>query len=190
MQWPALQLQSAHVSSPVTYSFRFAEYGPWCNVTINEQTGELNIQSDWGCWSHRWHVDGLGPRRLTVFLLQCDPDYIVRKFQLNRPEDLKDVRDDEATWEAVREYICAERREKHITREQARRCWREGDAWVHDEDCDIENMDLVLSDFLGAEPWEFIRYKRSYNYEFLVHRLLPFIQQWLKTHYNDGSAAP
>lgn len=179
-QWPALTLKAASISKPVTYSFRFEEYGAWCNVTINEQTGEFNLNSDWGCWTHRWRVDGIGPHILTEFLLQCDPDYIVRKFQLNGPENLKDVRDDERTWEAVREYICEERREKRITKETARRCWREGDAWVHDEDCNVDDMDLVLAELLGNEPWEYIAHKKSYAYEFLVHRLIPFIQTWLR----------
>jgi hypothetical protein len=187
-QFPALTLQSVSISKPVTYSFRFEEYGTWCNATVNEQTGEFHIASDWGNWSHRWHVDSLGPRLLTEFLLQCDPDYIVRKFQLNRPEDLKKVKDDERTWEAVREYICAERREKRITKEKARHYWIEGDAWVHDENCDAENMDTDLSRFLGDEPWEFIRHRKSYNYEFLVHRLIPFIQQWLAGHLKNGTA--
>jgi hypothetical protein len=156
-------------------------------VTINEQTGELNIQSDWGNWSHRWHVDSLGPRKLTEFLLQCEPDYIVRKFQLNQPADLKDVRDDEGTWKAVREHICAERREKRITKDKARNFWVSGDIWVHDEACDTENMDFELGKFLGNEPWEYVGYKESYQYEFLVNKLIPFIQEWLQDHLINGT---
>ena len=187
-QFPTLQLQSAHISKPVTYSFRFEEYGTWCNVTINEQTGEFHIASDWGTWSHRWHVNSIGPNTLTEFLLQCDPDYIVRKFRLNEPKDLVDVRDDEATWEGIREYICAERRAKRITKKEARQYWYEGDAWVHDENCDVENIEFDLSQFLGSEPWEFIRDKKSYNYEFLVFRLIPFLQKWLTDHLKNGTS--
>ncbi len=59
--------------SAVTYRLSPDGYG-WAIATVNDSTGELSIQSDWGCWSHRWSVENLGrtadsrPLTLTEFI--------------------------------------------------------------------------------------------------------------------------
>ncbi len=65
----------------VTYRFKpdgkNAHRDPWGWViaTINDATGELNIQSDWGNYAYRWHIDHLGsdggvPDKLDTFARQ------------------------------------------------------------------------------------------------------------------------
>lgn len=65
------------------YEFRGEALG-WAICTINDATGELSIQSDWGNWSHRWSPDpeNLGAPTLTAFIGgRGDVDYIARKLQ-------------------------------------------------------------------------------------------------------------
>jgi hypothetical protein len=186
MPKPELVLKSIFITKPITYSFKFEEFGTWCNVTINDDTAELSIQSDWGCWAHRWPHAGLGNgRTLTEFFVEGDPDYFVRKFQYNRTPDLEDVRDLEKTWEGVRARICYLRRNKRISSTDARHYWTVGKHWVYDADYDTEYMDNGLCLLLNEEPWEYVRYRKSGTYVFFAEKLLPLIQKWLKGYLNN-----
>lgn len=82
---PKLVLKSAR-SMSVTYSFETEGNGfkSWALCTVNDQTGELLISSDWGSWSHRWNASpsALGAPTLTAFIGdRGDVDYLARKLQ-------------------------------------------------------------------------------------------------------------
>lgn len=184
-----LELQgSVHISNPVTYSFRFKDYATWANFTINDATGEFSVQSDWGCWSYRWHTDSLGKNNtLTQFLLQCDADYIVRKFATSRVPDLQDETDPEETLKSIRARICEARRVHNIRKDEARKHWYEAESFVNSGDCNLDNMDSDLYRFLD-EPWDYIATKKSHRYMFLTRRLIPFFQAWLRHHLTNGDS--
>lgn len=176
------------ITNPVTYCFRFNDYGNWANFTINESTGEFSIQSDWGDWSYRWHTDSLGKGvKLTQFLLSCDTDYITNKLAYGPVSDLKDEVDDEETLKAIRKHICEVRRGRDIDKGDARAYWLEAETFVEEQNCSIEAMDSDLYDLLG-EPWEYIAHKKSHRYMFLTRRLLPFFQAWMKNHLTNGDS--
>lgn len=73
-----LKLVSTELSA-VTYRFRGEAPFSWAACTVNDVTGELLITSDYGNWSHRWPVNGLGDKTLTAFIGQGDVDYLARK---------------------------------------------------------------------------------------------------------------
>lgn len=85
MHTPTLHLIGKQTA--VTYCFRTApddRYMGWANCTVNDATGELSIQSDWGSWSYRWSSNPkhLGAATLTEFIAtRGSVDYIARKLQ-------------------------------------------------------------------------------------------------------------
>jgi hypothetical protein len=171
------------VTNPVTYCFRFTNYGGWSNFTVNESTGEFTVNSDWGNWAYRWHTDSLGDGvKLTQFLLKCDADYIVRKLAVEGAHALKDEIDFERTLKAIQERIVEARRAKEITKKDARRLWLMADEFVEDDQCDLNAIDSDLDKLLGNESWEYIAEKHSHRYMFLWKRLIPFFQSWLRNH--------
>jgi hypothetical protein len=65
-----------------TYQFRADDALGWALCTVNDETGELLITSDWGNWSHRWdpRPSCLGAPSLTAFIgTRGGVDYLARK---------------------------------------------------------------------------------------------------------------
>lgn len=95
----------------------------WAIVFLDE-AGCFAALSDYGNWSYRWNQRGL-PEGLTFrhFLLQCEDDYILRKIAPKKEYD------DEASLAAVRETILGMRREKQLTKDEAREEWELTDSY-------------------------------------------------------------
>ncbi|MGN6106657.1 MAG: hypothetical protein ACTHU0_16240 [Kofleriaceae bacterium] len=132
MAEPALKLTST--STARTYHFRPEKGFGWACCTVNDSTGELAIQSDWGSWSYRWSSDpkSLGAPTLTHFLSdRLGVDYIARKLQ----REGKDGRrfSPKLTLAAMRGAVLERRLEdgrepasgRHLSRERARAIWNE-----------------------------------------------------------------
>lgn len=102
------------VSEAITFHFRPTSDGKdpigrvfgWALATVNNKTGELAIQSDWGNWSYRWHINALGsvhegrPCTLVEFIAERDAghcDYLADKLvshaERNQFDEEKTVRE-------------------------------------------------------------------------------------------------
>jgi hypothetical protein len=94
----------------------------WALATVNDETGELAIQSDWGTWSYRWHTDHLGQPTLTHFIgLRSDCHYLA----------------DKLTGRADRELFDSQRTVDHMQRELAKKrlAWgRDLIDWYRDDE--------------------------------------------------------
>jgi hypothetical protein len=113
MTTPKLVLTSAKAAS-ITYSFVTegdeTTFRSWALCTVNDQTGELLITSDWGSWSHRWHAspEALGAPTLTAFIgTRGDVDYLARKLQCEGRESTRFS--EEKTTHALRRLLCETR---------------------------------------------------------------------------------
>jgi hypothetical protein len=97
---PTLELAGI-TNAATTYSFRGETRG-WALCTVNDQTGELIITSDWGSWSYQWspQPSHLGHATLTHFIGdRAGPDYIADKllgrrgsYVFSAPETTKHLR--------------------------------------------------------------------------------------------------
>jgi hypothetical protein len=78
-----ISLISTQIATTYVFKAGPGEFG-WANCTVNDSTGELSIQSDWGSWAHGWSPDPrhLGAPSLTAFIgNRSDGDYLARKLQ-------------------------------------------------------------------------------------------------------------
>lgn len=109
-------------SAAVTYHLRPVGARGWVLATVNDETGELSIKSDWGSWSYRWNVCHLGAPTLTKFIANCAScDYLADKLTSREERTCFDV---DATIKVMRAIVCARRLEQG----------REWNAYYQDED--------------------------------------------------------
>jgi len=115
-----------HTADVYRFVFRGSLSG-WVIFTICDETGELSVQSDWGCWGHRWNIEHLGNgATLTEFIRDRDPehaDYLANKLSYSMPSDARRLPDEEGTEKAIRDRILELRRDGSVTAEDAREAW-------------------------------------------------------------------
>lgn len=170
-----LRIKTATTTEATTYTFRFEGYGSWASFTLNPRTGELNIQSDWGNYAYRWHVDQLGQSRtFEHFLVKCQPDYLVRKLAKDGDPRLADEVDQDATYRALLKRVDEKFPEssdlKELLLEQL-------EDWCATNFEDWPSDDLCV--FLET-PMSHVLYRPSHRYEFLRDTLIPTFLDWLR----------
>jgi len=123
---PDLVLTST--GTAITFNFRPADHDRrhhgfgWAIATVNNASGEVNIQSDWGNWAYRWHVDprNLAAPTLVHFLAKYDRysdgehgqyhcDYLARKLC---GRDEANAFDPDATVKYIQRELCKQRLEQ------------------------------------------------------------------------------
>lgn len=190
------------VTTATTYhlSTEPRSYG-WALCTVNDETGELSIQSDWGHWSHRWNINHLGAPSLTHFLGQrgdvgyvadklttreerheFDADATVTKFRselakrrIEIGRRYRDTYDDvEPVWYLQKNYgelLCG-----RLARE----------LWESLSDLrDVTSVELFIERFCNIEgatthiserPWEELVHRPGHGYQVLLHGILPALR--------------
>lgn len=189
---PDLSSPRVTVGSAVAYSFCF-NWG-WAIFTVNDATGEFNVQSDWGNYQHRWSADPkhLGSPTLTTFLAEMtDGYYVADKLHYGRPHDREEF-DEEATKRGLRkrigEWYAA--RCRKVSKEECREML---DAL---DDLDWNSADDFLRTFydsaelrlLEIEPYEWVSSRPTARYEILCNALLPFFFDYLRREVVKAAA--
>lgn len=171
-------MQLVETTTATTYTFR-GELSTWARCTINNSTGELSIQSDWGNWGHSWHIPHTGHASLSAFFGErASADYIAGKLLGRAGCTVFDI---DATIAHLRGVVIEKRREGRLDAETARDLWNElGDM---DADGAESSVDLFIerwmtggSDHLriiSEEPWEDVQHRPSREYRALVDIILP-----------------
>lgn len=147
-------------TSATTYHLRPDKGSGWALATVNDETHELTIQSDWGNWAYRWSSSGMATgadgRRctLTEFLANRDAghcDYIADKLtsheERNRFDSYESVK-------SMRRSLLAKRLEqgrKHID-------------YYRDEDPQ-DRVDVGTDDPKPWGPMDFITVRPKYGYQ-------------------------
>lgn len=185
-----LKLREHTISRPVSYRFVFDEgdsWNGWAILTINEDTGEVHLQSDYGNYQHRW-TPAHTPEKahatpMHAFFANASTGYLVDKFGYGGQPDLKSVFDEERTKQEVRALIIESRRGRGfsnaIGKHEARELWEQLGSWC-DADGDLHACATELWKFLGGEPWGYVYSKPSARHDFLTETLIPFLQTWVR----------
>jgi len=186
-----------------TYHFRSAQaLGGWALCTVNDQTGELLIVSDWGNWSHLWNPKHLGSPSLTHFIADrqgydylanklmrrsawvLDADATVKKWRGRLVEArLREGRLHARTPTSLRDtrYLHPLGDRKMLTANLAREIWDNLGSLLDDErDESIFIEHTMRIDGIGwvsEEPWEETEHRYSHEYRVLVDFILPALSK-------------
>lgn len=187
-----LAIQSHRTGNARYWSFSFKEFSGWATFTINDDTKEFIIQSDWGEWSHRWSAAGVR-EPMIHFLVDCDPEYVVRKFAQGGKSGFKEL-DIETTFKGLHRHVCELRREECITKEEAREVWRDLKQWRHtywetfgagagSDQATIAAAYLNTPETVALHDllqYEWVCWKQTTHTALLQNELLPFFFKYLE----------
>lgn len=93
----------------------FEDYGS------NPNRGKVTIETSGDAWSY--FFGNIANSSVKEFFMQADTDYLVRKFKSGIQKEIDDKEDAEAIREKARKYILFRRKEKDLSKEEAREQW-------------------------------------------------------------------
>ncbi len=154
------------------YSCRFSNRSGWALLILDEETGAVTIQSDYGDWSFIWPPAAHGRKSLKHFLCEGDFHYLAGKF-MGRADI--DVFDFDATISEMKREIAEDRRARAIEKQEARDLFDELDRMDDEssEDLFYTNLDRTVSDHFSGEPFLLFQHKKKPEYLWLLHGILP-----------------
>lgn len=126
-------------SSCEMYQVSFIPSG-WAVFFLDNRTGCMSIQSDWGEFSHCWTHHGC--KSLKHFLAKVSPSYLAEKLCYGRPELGQHFYADKSL-DKLKRLVLKKRRRKEITALEALNAWEEID--------DIRGSDIRDSSYFMCQ---------------------------------------
>lgn len=156
----------------------------WAAFYLDDTHGTLALVSDWGTWSHRW---GRGSwlcesQNLSDALRErFGADYVARKLFVGVPDEF----DGRATVKGWRERVLQGRRERRLTRSQARDAWEAFDYLDANEAtagllAEAISDDGDLRRAIGDSYWESAVYRKPHAFGVVRDGLLPLLIEALE----------
>jgi hypothetical protein len=185
------KLKLTSTTAATAYSFRRedGQHGDWAICTVNDATGELSIQSDWGSWTHRWGSDPkhLGAPTLTAFIAdRSSCHYLAGKLSAEEGRQAARRFDAEATIAEFRGLLLERRKDDakrdrrrgggFLDRETARYIWDELGRLDHDNADELIRGFYEIEDaskFVSEEPYHHLASRPTGCYLVLLHGILP-----------------
>lgn len=139
----------------------------WALITLDNDHGDIAIQSDWGTWAYVWPYPGRGDETLKQFLCRAGTGYIKNKFSYDQGGG-ENYWHKHETEKLIKKDLLRLRREHECDKEQAREIWEEvesaienTDSWQHfvERMFDCEAAVKVY----GHELWESLPHKMGYQ---------------------------
>ena len=173
---PDVARATVTTSTATAYHFEFTH--GWACFTVNDATGELGVQSDWGTYAYRWsaHPKHLGAPTLTAFLRTAEPYYLADKLHYGRPRDREEF-DSDSTRHDLRKRVGELYADQRLTKAQVR------NVLYAIDDLEMDSgPELFMQSFcdgpeclrqLTHDPYEWIRSRPTYSFMVLYEALLP-----------------
>jgi len=144
------------------YDIKFNNGWGWAIITIDENGGIFNCQSDYGNYAYSWPNHGRKSFKHFILELARDTHYLLKKVA---NEDYFDYWKQKKHWKKV---IAKARKDNECTKEQARDAWEfldRLDSYEHSPQ--IIQEKLYTSDEIGAiagsEPWYMFDTEMDYS---------------------------
>lgn len=151
-----------------TYTIRRENSSDWAIITLNEQLGSVDIQSDYGDYSHIWAARG--PMSLKKFICEIDFHYAMKKW-IGRKSELQF----KSTIINFKRQIIQYRKDCSLKSDESRAMW---DSIKDLEYCaTADELYRQLEETELAEIWpDFYEY---FVYDYPVQAYLFWVYLWL-----------
>lgn len=192
-----LPMQFVRSSISTTYHFSPTDKKPWgwgALCTVNDQTGELSVTSDWGSWSYQWSPNPkhLGSPTLTEFLSNRSSAHYVADKLTSSDDKLRRHFSPEATVKYLCKLAGERYRDNDITKGQCREIvneLREMNRTDDERDFVDAFYRIELHDKVCSEPWECFCHEPTTGYLVLLHSIIPALIESCRRTAAERNAA-
>ncbi|GLC32904.1 hypothetical protein [Clostridium omnivorum] len=166
------------------YDIRLKNSYGWAIITIDENGGLFNAQSDYGSYSYSW--PNHGRKSFKHFILELVRD---KSYFLGKVADDKYYYDEE-TEKAWKEQIIEDRQNGYLSKDEARELWDEVvefDYYTSGESIQHQCYENdVVCKYYG-EPWEAFEIVRGFSPQanMFANRIMPILGEIIKKEIAD-----
>lgn len=143
------------------YTIRNENNNWLASIFLDDELGQISVQSDYGSYSYWWTKTGRGTETLKEFLSRANSDYVMDKFGYGGKNDHFYS---SKTIDKIRQEILETRKNRRITKKEARDCFYELDEVDDDYNTSQElyteldrwattTMELIYNNSPYDIPW-------------------------------------